>query len=151
MPAPILFILIPLVVAPLVYLAQAVRGLAIALAVLAAAALAWLAVALPFGRPVELLGGLVFDESAAILGRTFLMEAADRLALAFLFGQAAFIYLISAIAYPGRTFLPASLGCLALLYRRPLCASLLVCRDFPGAGGRSGRADVGCRDAGRSA
>jgi formate hydrogenlyase subunit 3/multisubunit Na+/H+ antiporter MnhD subunit len=115
MPAPVLFIIIPLLVAPLVYLAQAVRGLAIALAVLAAAALAWLAVALPFGGPVELLGGLVFDDSAAILGRTFLMEPADRLALAFLFGQASFIYLISAIAYPGRTFLASSLGCLALL------------------------------------
>jgi formate hydrogenlyase subunit 3/multisubunit Na+/H+ antiporter MnhD subunit len=121
MPAPILFILIPLVVAPLVYLAQAVRGLAIALAVLAAAALAWLAVALPFGRPVELLGGMFSDDSAAILGRAFLMEPADRLALAFLFGQAAFIYLVSAIAFPGRTFLPASLGCLALL-----SAALLV-------------------------
>ncbi len=115
MAAPILFMLVPFLVAPLVYLAQAARRLAIALAVLTAVALAWLALALPFGQPVAMLGGIVFDESAAILGRTFLVGPADRLVLAFLFGQAAFIYLVSFTADPGRTFLPASLGCLGLL------------------------------------
>ena len=115
MPAPILFILIPFLVAPLVYLAQAVRGLAITLAVLAAVVLAWLALALPFGQPVDMLGGAVFADNALILGRAFLIGPADRLALAFLFGQAAVIFLVSIIADPGRTFFPASLGCLGLL------------------------------------
>jgi formate hydrogenlyase subunit 3/multisubunit Na+/H+ antiporter MnhD subunit len=115
MPAPLLFMLVPFLAAPLVYLAQAVRGLAIALAVLVAVALAWLALALPFGQPVALLGGAVFTETASILGRTFLIGPTDRVALAFLFGQAAVIYLVSAVADPGRTFLSVSLGCLGLL------------------------------------
>ena len=115
MPAPLLFVVIPFLLAPLVYLVQRVRAVGIVLSVLAAVALAGLALTLPFGRPITALGGLVFDDTATVLGRSFLVEPGDRLALAFLFGQAALIFLVSGIADPGRTFLPASLGCLGLL------------------------------------
>ena len=50
-----------------------------------------------------------------ILGRSFTVEAADRLALAFMFSQAALLFVASGMAETGPAFLPASLGVLGLL------------------------------------
>jgi formate hydrogenlyase subunit 3/multisubunit Na+/H+ antiporter MnhD subunit len=115
MPAPLLFAGIPLLLAPLVYLLNRTRPVATGLTVLAALILALLALELPFGRPVEFLGGLVVQDTMVVLGRTFTVQAADRLALAFMFSQAALLYLVSSMAETGPAFLPASLGVLGLL------------------------------------
>jgi formate hydrogenlyase subunit 3/multisubunit Na+/H+ antiporter MnhD subunit len=115
MSAPILFAGIPLLLAPLVYLLTRTRPVATALAVLMAVLMAVLALGLPFGQPVGFLGGLVVQDTTVVLGRSFTVEAADRLALAFMFSQAALLFLASALADPGPAFLPASLGVLGLL------------------------------------
>jgi len=115
MPAPILFAGIPLLLSPLVYLLNRARPVATALTVLAAVLLAILALRLPFGQPVGYLGGLTVPDTMVILGRSFTVEAADRLALAFMFSQAALLFLASGIADTGPAFLPAGLGVLGFL------------------------------------
>jgi formate hydrogenlyase subunit 3/multisubunit Na+/H+ antiporter MnhD subunit len=115
MSAPILFAGIPILLAPLVYLINRTRPVATGLTVLVALLLTLLALGLPFGQPVAFLGGLVVQDTTVVLGRSFTVEAADRLALAFMFSQAALLYLASGIADTGPAFLPASLGVLGLL------------------------------------
>jgi formate hydrogenlyase subunit 3/multisubunit Na+/H+ antiporter MnhD subunit len=124
MAAPILFAGIPILLAPLVYLISRTRPVATILAVLATLLLAVLAISLPFGQPVGLLGGLVVQDTAVLLGRSFTVESADRLSLAFMFSQAALLYLVSSITETGPAFLPASLGVLGLL------AAALFVRPF---------------------
>jgi multicomponent Na+:H+ antiporter subunit D len=124
MPAPFLFILIPILLMPLFYLLQRARAVTVGLAVLCTLALSGLALGLPFGRPVGWLGGLVVQDTATVLGRTFTVEAGDRLSLAFMFGQASLLFLLSAIVDRHPAFLPASSGILGLL------AAALFVRPF---------------------
>jgi formate hydrogenlyase subunit 3/multisubunit Na+/H+ antiporter MnhD subunit len=115
MSAPILFAGIPLLLAPLVYIIGRTRPVATGLSVLAALLLAVLALALPYGQPVSWLGGLVVQDTTVVLGRSFTVEAADRLALAFMFSQAALLYLASGMVDTGPAWLPVSMGVLGLL------------------------------------
>jgi formate hydrogenlyase subunit 3/multisubunit Na+/H+ antiporter MnhD subunit len=124
MSAPILFAGIPILLAPLVYLLYRTRPVATGLTVLVTLVLALLALGLPFSQPVGALGGLTVQDTTVILGRSFTVEVADRLALAFMFSQAALLFLVSGIAETGPAFLPASLGVLGLL------AAALFVRPF---------------------
>lgn len=124
MSAPILFAGIPILAAPLVYLLFRSRPVATAVAVLITLVLALLALMLPFGQPVGALGGLTIQDTTAVLGRSFTVEPADRLALAFMFSQAALLFLVSGVAETGPAFLPVGLGVLGLL------AAALFVRPF---------------------
>src|SRR6478735_4857123 len=104
MSAPILFAGIPLLLAPLIYLLNRTRPVATALAMLAVIVLALLALGLPFGQPVSYLGGLVVQDTSVVLGRSFTVEGADRLALAFMFSQAALLFMASTLADSGPAF-----------------------------------------------
>lgn len=124
MSAPILFAGIPILLAPLVYLLHGTRPVATGLAVLATMGLAAVAISLPFGQPVGVLGGLTVQDTTTVLGRSFTVETADRLALAFMFSQACLLFLVSGIVETSAAFLPASLGVLGLL------AAALFVRPF---------------------
>jgi formate hydrogenlyase subunit 3/multisubunit Na+/H+ antiporter MnhD subunit len=124
MSAPILFAGIPILLVPLVYLLHRARPVDTGMTVLVTLVLALLALGLPFGQPVGALGGLTVQDTTTILGRSFTVEAADRLALAFMFSQAALLFLVSGIVETSAAFLPASLGVLGLL------AAALFVRPF---------------------
>ena len=124
MSAPIQFVGIPILAAPLVYLLVRTRPVATMLAVLVAVVLALLALTLPLGQPVGWLGGITINDTMTVLGRSFTVEAADRLALAFMFSQAGLLFLVSGIAETGPAFLPVSLGVVGLL------AAALFVRPF---------------------
>lgn len=124
MSAPILFTGIPILLAPLVYLLHRTRPVATGVSVLVTVILALLAVGLPFGQPIAALGGLTVQATTVLLGRSFTVEAANRLALAFMFSQAALLFLVSGIVETGAAFLPAGLGVLGLL------AAALFVRPF---------------------
>jgi formate hydrogenlyase subunit 3/multisubunit Na+/H+ antiporter MnhD subunit len=115
MSAPILFSAIPILLVPLVYLLHRARPVDVGLAVLVTVGLAALAISLPFGQPVGLLGGLTVQDTTVVLGRSFTVEAADRLALAFMFSQAALLFLVAGIVETSASFLPVGLGVLGLL------------------------------------
>ena len=124
MSAPVLFAGIPILLAPLVYVISRTRLVAVGLTVLVTLVLILLAISLPFGQPLGFLGGLVVQDTTVILGRSFTVEAADRLSLAFMFSQAALLYLIAGVAETSPAFLPASLGVMGLL------AAALFVRPF---------------------
>lgn len=124
MPAPLLFVGLPILTAPLVYVLHRVRGVAIAIATGLAGLLALLALQLPFEQPLGVLGGLSFTDTATILGRAFQVEAIDRLALALIFAQAALLFLASGLGETTSTFLPVGLVNLGLL------AAALFVRPF---------------------
>jgi NADH-quinone oxidoreductase subunit N len=124
MSAPFLFIGLPLLTAPLLYALRRQRTWAIALAALIPALLALLALTLPIGLPIRWLGGAAVPDSFTVLGRVFVVERADRLALALIFVQAALLFLASALADAGRFYLPAGMAALGLL------AAALFVRPF---------------------
>lgn len=124
MSAPFLFIALPLLAAPGLYLLRHRRRLAPVLAASAAALLALLALILPVNQSIGLLGHVVIRDSFTVLGRAFVIEPADRLALALLFSQAALLFLATPLAEPGRFYLPAGTAVLGLL------AAALFVRPF---------------------
>jgi len=148
MPAPLIFVGAPVLLAPIAYLLHRSRGVAALSSALVAALLAVLAVTVPFGRPVSWLAGLTVADSMSILGRSFLVEPSDRLALAFVFAQAALLFLVSGLGETSPGLYGAGLAILGLLaaalFVRPflfaalfiqLAAALAV---FMLAGGRTG-------------
>jgi formate hydrogenlyase subunit 3/multisubunit Na+/H+ antiporter MnhD subunit len=90
----------------------------------AAAVLALLALTLPFGQSVGWLAGLTIPDSFSVLGRLFLVEPADRLALAFMFAQAALLFLVSSLGDTSAGLYGAGLAILGLL------AAALLVRPF---------------------
>jgi formate hydrogenlyase subunit 3/multisubunit Na+/H+ antiporter MnhD subunit len=124
MPAPFFFVGLPLLVAPALYLLRHKRRLAPVLAASVPAGLALLALTLPVNQPIHLLGNVVIRDSLTVLGRAFVIEPADRLALALLFAQAALLFLVTPLAEPGRYYLPAGAAALGLL------AAALFVRPF---------------------
>ncbi|MCC7359135.1 MAG: hypothetical protein IT317_06645 [Anaerolineales bacterium] len=115
MPAPVLFIGLPVLIAPIVYALYRLRAAAVGLALVVVAGLVSLALVLPFGRPVAWAGGITFHDTLTVIGRSFTVEPGDRLALAFIFAQAALLFFTSSLAAPNPTFLPISLVNLGLL------------------------------------
>lgn len=112
MPAPLLFILAPGLVALIVFVFKRQRWLATGLAVGSTVLLGLLAVRLPLD---ETWLGLTIDSTWTILGRTLALEPVDRLGLAFIFVQAALLFLASRLVEPTRLFLPLGLLILSLL------------------------------------
>ena len=108
MPAPLLFIGLPILIAPLVYGLYRARAVAVGLALATVVVLVVLALYLPFGRPMALAGGLTFGDTITVIGRSFTVEPSDRLALAFVFAQAALLFFVSGLGAPSPTFLPVS-------------------------------------------
>ncbi len=124
MSAPIIFIAFPAIAAPLVYLIRRVRGPATTLSILATVLLGFLALGLPLDQPAAWLGGATVDSTWTVLGRVFEIEPGDRPALAFIFWQAALLFLVSGIGETNDLFLPAALANLGLV------AAALFVRPF---------------------
>lgn len=112
MPAPLLFLLAPGVIALGVYAVRERRWFATSLAAGSAALLGLLAVILPLDNTWL---GLTFASTWSVLGRTLALEPVDRLGLAFIFVQAAWLFLASRLVAPSRFFLPGGLLILSLL------------------------------------
>lgn len=124
MAAPLLFIGLPILLAPVVYLLHRTRAVAIGLAAFTVLLLAALALVLPLGQPLAWAGGLVVTDTLTLLGRSFTVDGGDRLALAFIFAQAALLFLVSGLGEGNPTFLPVALVNLGLL------AAALFVRPF---------------------
>ena len=124
MSAPFFFISLPLLAAPFLYVLRHRRRLAPVLAASLPALLAVLALILPVNQPIGLLGNVSIRDSLTVLGRVFVIEPADRLALTLLFAQAALLFLATPLAEPGRFYLPAGTAVLGLL------AAALFVRPF---------------------
>ncbi|MBI4769375.1 MAG: hypothetical protein HY784_02905 [Chloroflexi bacterium] len=124
MPAPAFFIGLPLLLAPLIYLLRRWPRVAVALTVSCSILLAVLALRLPLDQPVAVFGGAILRSSMTVLGRVFALDAPDRLALGFIFSQAALLFLGALLAKPGRFYLPAGMAALGLL------AAALFVRPF---------------------
>ena len=124
MSAPIIFIAFPAIAAPIVYLIRRVRGPATTLSILATVLLGFLALVLPLDQPSAWLAGATVESTWTVLGRVFEIEPGDRLALAFIFWQAALLFLVSGIGETNDLFLPAALANLGLL------AAALFVRPF---------------------
>ena len=112
MPAPLLFLLTPGFIALGVYATHKRRWLTTSLAAGSAALLGLLAITLPLD---ETWLGLTFTSTWTVLGRTLALEPVDRLGLAFIFVQAAWLFLASRLVTPTRFFLPGGLLILSLL------------------------------------
>jgi multicomponent Na+:H+ antiporter subunit D len=121
MPAPVLFVGLPLLAAPIAYLLRRARAASVVVTTLVALLLAGLALWLPLDRPVA---GLTFSSTLNILGRVMELEPGDRLALALISAQAAVLFLASSVARPGQFFQAAGLANLGLL------AAALFVRPF---------------------
>lgn len=119
-PAPLIFLVLPWLAAPLIYLLR-LRGwlrAEVALAVTVAVVSALLAGALPLSAPPWV------RDSFGVLGRTFVMEPLDRGALVQIFALAALVFLGAGLHPAGPYFLPAGTGILSLL------AAALFVRPF---------------------
>lgn len=114
MPAPLLFLLAPGLAALGVYILNLIqrRWLATGLAVGVTVLLSLLAIILPLD---EAWLGLTIRSTWTVLGRTLALEPVDRLGLAFIYGQAALLFLASRLIEPTRLYLPLGLLILGLL------------------------------------
>ncbi len=124
MPAPFLFIGLPLACAPLVYLLRRWRRVETLLTAGVAFLLTLLALSLPLDQPLFLLGGTIFRSLTTVLGRAFEIEPADRLALAFIFSQAAVLSVGAGLHGAGRYYQSAGLVIVGLI------AAALFVRPF---------------------
>ena len=133
MPAPLLFVGIPLLLALVIHRLSArwsrpdaderLKKSVAVLAALVAVCLAALAVSLPLDERV--LGGrLVFSSAFTLLGRTFAIDPVGRVGLALMFGQGALLLLAAGFVGAGRYYLQAGLAALGLL------AAALLVRPF---------------------
>jgi formate hydrogenlyase subunit 3/multisubunit Na+/H+ antiporter MnhD subunit len=118
MPTPLLFILLPFALAVGVY---ALRRRPWAEAGAAAGAAALFAVMVLF---LPLNAAPFLRDSFSILGRTFVWQEADRLALGSAYGLSALIFLAAGLWPQGRFFLPAGVAALGLV------AAALFVRPF---------------------
>jgi formate hydrogenlyase subunit 3/multisubunit Na+/H+ antiporter MnhD subunit len=130
---PLLLLLLPLVMAGVVYVLLRWTTLSALLAVGTALALGIAVITLPLDQPSAFWGGrqIAMGESVTFLGRELVLEQADRLAMAFLFFSAAGVFFL-AWRFAQRSLLfPMGLGLLgllssALLIRPLIYAALLI-------------------------
>jgi len=118
MPAPLLFILLPFAAAVGVYALRSRPWAEAGAAAGVAALFALFALFLPLQAPPFL------RDSLSVLGRTFIWQEADRLALGSAYGLSALIFLAAGLWPQGRFFLPAGVAALGLL------AAALFVRPF---------------------
>jgi formate hydrogenlyase subunit 3/multisubunit Na+/H+ antiporter MnhD subunit len=129
MPIPLLFMGLPLICAPVFYSLQRYRresawgaaGMALLLTVLVRA--------LPLNGSIEWLGGALLRDTFTILGRDFTIKAADQLTLAYVFGQAALLFVLSLFTPVGHFFIPVGFAILgftaAALFVQPFVFAAL--------------------------
>lgn len=120
MAAPLLFMLIPILTAALVWGLRRWPTGAVAVAVGVGAVLAVLAIGLPVDAPT----GFSLRGTWTVLGRNFVLEPTDRLGLAFILAQATLLFGISRLTSTTRWFLPMGWAILSLL------AAALMIRPF---------------------
>jgi NADH-quinone oxidoreductase subunit N len=131
MPVPFFFIVLPLLAGPIAFgLLRRWPPAEVGLAASIAALLGLLAPTLPLDQPIPPLGNLILSSSLAVLGRTFVMEPVDRLGLAFVFTQAALLFLGSWFTRTGRFYRPAGLAVLGLLAAAMLIQPFLFAALF---------------------
>lgn len=131
MPAPLLFIGLPVLLAPVAYLARRHPRIMAVVSVLVMALLTALAQTLPLDTPITWAGGLVIPSTLTVISRAFVVETGDRSALAFIFAQTAVLVALGGISRIGRFFLPTalvavSLAAAALLVQPFLFAALFI-------------------------
>jgi len=124
MPVPVLFMFLPLALAPVIYFLQARRNIALGLATATPLLLLILILGLPLDQPLALFGGVQLESTFTLLGRVFAIDAVNRLALAFVFSQATVLCAATYLAPSGRFYLPAGTAVLGLL------AAALFVRPF---------------------
>ncbi|MDY6878017.1 MAG: proton-conducting transporter membrane subunit [Chloroflexota bacterium] len=129
----LLLLIIPLVMAGIVYTLLRWASLSALLAVGTALALGIAVVTLPLDQPVHFWGErqVAMGEAVTFLGRELVLEQADRMAMAFLFLTAAGIFFLAWRVTPHSLLFPMGLGLLsllsgALLIRPLIYAALLV-------------------------
>ncbi len=116
MAGPLFLMVLPLALAPVVYLLRRWRLLAASLASAAALILASLCLGLPLDRPVSVLGlEVALGEPMVVLGREFALELAGGFTLGFICLIAAIAFLFAWRVSQGGLFLPLGLIILSLL------------------------------------
>jgi len=123
-PAPLVLIVGPLVLAVIVYLVRRITLLASLLSTAAALAMAWLANNVPPTADQVILGGRVAGGQHLILGRSFFLSPSDQVVLMVLSVAAAVLFVLAICLRPDDIFFP---GLLALL---GLGAAVLVTETF---------------------
>lgn len=116
MSAPLLFVLLPLVVAVGLYFARARRWLVVMLAGIVCFSLAAIALLMPIDRLVQ-IGPISFrvPSTLLVLGRRLVLEDGHRTFLAFTYTTAGFWFLGTLIARANRLFVPMGLAMVSLL------------------------------------
>ncbi len=116
MSAPLLFVLLPLVVAVGLYFARARRWLVVVLAGIVCFSLSALALLAPIDTLVQ-IGPISFEipSTLLILGRRLVLEDGHRPFLALIYTTAGFWFLGSMVARANRLFVPMGLAMVALL------------------------------------
>ena len=119
----LLLLILPLLMAGLVYLLLRWASLSALLAVGTALLLGVVVVTLPFDEPVHFWGGrqIAMGEAVTFLGRELVLEQADRIAMASLFFTAAGLFFVAWRFAPRSQIFPMGLGLLSLL-----CGALLI-------------------------
>ena len=113
---PLFLMVLPLALAPVVYILRRWRLLAASLASATALILASLYLGLPFDRPVSVLGlEVALGEPMVVLGREFALEPAGGLTLGFICLIAAIAFLFAWRISQGDPFFPLGLTILSLL------------------------------------
>ncbi|MBN1815392.1 MAG: hypothetical protein JXA14_26405 [Anaerolineae bacterium] len=129
----LLLLVLPLAMAGIVYiLLRWLSTLAAWLAVGAALALGFAAIALPLDQPVQAWGGrqIAMGEAVTFLGRELVFEQSDRMAMAFLFFTSAGLFLLAWRFAPRSLFFPIGLGLLSLLSATLLIRPLIYAALF---------------------
>lgn len=116
MSTPVLWILLPGLVALFLVAFQRRETFVTIVATLLAILLAALAIWLPETELITFRSWTIpFSDSVSVLGRRFLLDAADRPTLVVLYAAVALWYGAVPVTRPGRGFIPLSLGVVALL------------------------------------
>ncbi len=131
-PGPLLLLLVPLIMAAIVYPLLRWRTLAALLAAGASLAMGVGVVSLPLDQPVFLWGRtqVTLGEAVDLFGRELALSSVDRMAMAFLFFAAAAIFLLAWRTPQQSLLFPMGLGVLSLLNGalliRPFIYALLL-------------------------
>ncbi len=119
----LLLLVLPLLMAGIVYLLLRWASLSALLATGTALALGFAVVTLPLDQPVHFWGGrqIALGEAVTFFGRELVLEPADRMAMSVLFFTAAGLFLVAWRFAPHSQLFPMGLGLLSLL-----CGALLI-------------------------
>ncbi len=127
----ILFLVLPLVIGGVVYALRRWGTLSALLSIGTSLALGIAILALPLGQVIELWGRqIVMGGTVTFLGRELVLEAGDRIAIAFLYLTASGIFVLAWRVAPGTLLFPVGFGMLSLLSGslliRPLIYAVLA-------------------------